>query len=172
MNMQVLKYSILFVCLVAAQVLICNRIVLFDVAIPVIFIYFIIRLPIDLSLNLTLTLAFFMGLTVDVFSDTLGVNALSCTIIAALRRPIYYLYLPKDDKTKEEIPTMSTIGPAAFSKFTLTICGIYCFLLFMFDFFSLAEIGNILIMTLASTVFSFPLLLCIDSLVPGKKSFM
>lgn len=172
MSMQFLKYSVLFVWLIAVQVLICNRIVLFDVAIPIIFIYFIIRLPINMGMNLTLTLAFFMGLIVDIFSDTLGVNALACTIIAALRGPIYHLYMPKDDKGKEEIPAISTIGPAAFSKFTLSICGLYCFLLFLFDFFSFAEIDNILIMTVASTAFSFPILLCIDSLMPRKKSFM
>ena len=43
----VIQYSVLFFVLVLAQVLICNHLALFNVAIPIVFIYFIIRLQVE-----------------------------------------------------------------------------------------------------------------------------
>ena len=85
----VIQYSVLFFVLVLAQVLICNHLALFNVAIPIVFIYFIIRLPVDMKLSLLFTLAFLIGLSVDIFSDTAGVNSMACTLIAALKRPAF-----------------------------------------------------------------------------------
>lgn len=73
MSKEVVKFAILFLMMVLAQVLICNHIAIFNVAIPIIFIYFIIRLPISMGKGLLFTLAFIIGLAVDILSDTPGV---------------------------------------------------------------------------------------------------
>lgn len=166
MNLQIIKYFILFVVMILLQVLLCNRIFLFDCAIPIICFYFIVRLPMNLNLNWTLTFAFLLGFIVDVFSDIPGVNSLACTILAVLKRPVYFLYVPKDDKTKEETPTLRTLGPTTYCKYLLTLTALYCLMVFSFDFFSISEIDNILKMSIGSTILSFPILLCIDSIVP------
>ena len=95
MNKEIIKFSILFIVLLLVQVMICNHIAIFNVAVPLIFIYFIIRLPIDIGKGVLFTLAFIMGLCVDVFSDTPGLNSLACTMLAAFKDPIYYAYIPK-----------------------------------------------------------------------------
>ena len=77
MSKAILQNFIILVVLLLAQVLICNHILLFNVATLFIFIYVIIHLPISLGTGWLLTWAFLSGLTVDVFSDTLGVNALA-----------------------------------------------------------------------------------------------
>ena len=110
----VIQYSVLFFVLVLAQVLICNHLALFNVAIPIVFIYFIIRLPVDMKLSLLFTLAFLIGLSVDIFSDTAGVNSMACTLIAALKRPAFYAYVPRDDKTKSMIPSATSMGLGVF----------------------------------------------------------
>ena len=79
------KFIILAVVLVLLQVVGLNHMCIFGLAVAFIYIYVILHLPIDLSQNLALTIGFFLGLTVDVFSDTQGVCALSCTILAAVR---------------------------------------------------------------------------------------
>ena len=72
MAKRILHYCVLFVVLVFVQVLVCNNICIFNVATPFIFVYFLIRLPIDMRINWVLTLSFLTGLIVDVFSDTQG----------------------------------------------------------------------------------------------------
>ncbi len=171
MNKSILQYIVLFFVLVLVQVLICNHLVLFNVAVPIVFIYFIIRLPMDMSMNLLLTLSFLLGFTVDIFSDTLGVNSLACVLLAAMKRSIFFLYVPFDDKTKVEEPSMTTIGVANYCKFLLTLTVIYCFLDFGIEFFSFSEFKSVIIMTLASTAISFPLLLGIDSIFFTRLSY-
>lgn len=82
MAKSILQFTLLFMVLVLAQVLVFNRLYLFNIAIPLAFIYFIMRLPVTMSLMWVLTLSFFTGLSVDIFSDTLGMNALACTLLA------------------------------------------------------------------------------------------
>ncbi len=171
MNRSAIVYFILFIVLVLAQVLIFNHIVLFNIAVPIVFIYFIIRLPMELKTNWLLTLSFLLGFTVDIFSDTLGVNALACVLLASLKRGIYFLYVPNDDKTKVEEPSMTTLGVSTYSKFLLTMTGIYCFLAFAIEFFSFGAIRSIVYMSLASTALSFPLMLGIDSLFFTRLSY-
>lgn len=66
--------------LVPVQAIIFNNLILFNVAVPLVFIYVIISLPVTLGTNISLTLAFITGLAVDIFGDTQGVNALACTL--------------------------------------------------------------------------------------------
>ena len=165
----ILRYFILFILCVLAQALIFNGIVLFHVAVPIIFIYFLIRLPINIKLPYLFTLAFFLGLSVDIFSDTPGVNALACTLIAALRTPIYYAYIPKDDVTNRLTPCVSNLGFVEYSKYLLTFVVIYCVMVFTIEYFSFADVKSIVILSASSTVFSFIILLTIDCLIPVKS---
>ena len=77
--------------LVPVQAIIFNNLILFNVAVPLVFIYVIISLPVTLGTNISLTLAFITGLAVDIFGDTQGVNALACTLLAFARKPVYEL---------------------------------------------------------------------------------
>ncbi|MDE6578371.1 MAG: rod shape-determining protein MreD [Muribaculaceae bacterium] len=155
--------------MVLVQVLICNHIAIFDVAMPIVFIYFLIRLPISLGLSVLFTLAFVLGFTVDIFSDTPGVNALACTLLAALRRPVYYAYVPRDDKTKDLIPSISSLGVGTYSKYLVTLVGLYCFLNFSIEYFNFADIEEILLLSVSSSLLTFLALLAIDCLIITKS---
>ena len=88
MSKTVLNFILLFLLLIPAQAVIFNNLILFNVAIPLVFIYLIIRLPMTVSVNAALTIGFITGLSVDIFSDTVGVNAMACTLLAFVRRPV------------------------------------------------------------------------------------
>lgn len=158
------KYLLLFIGLVLAQVLICNNILLFGVAMPFIFIYFIIVLPLDLSKNLLIILSFLIGFFIDLFSDTLGLNSLAALFLSVLKRPVFYLYMPKEEKFKAAIPSIGTMGWSNYLKYTLTLTGIFCIIVFSIEFFSVASISLMLLMAASSTLFTLLLLLAIDAL--------
>lgn len=169
MNKDIIIFSVLFIVMVVVQVLICNHIAIFNVAVPIIFIYFIIRLPIALGNGALFTLSFLLGLCVDIFSDTPGVNALACTILAALKRPVYFAYIPKDDKTKELTPTVSSMGIGVYCKYLVSMVGIYCLLAFTIEYFNFADVKEIVILSASSCALTFVSLLAIDCLIVSKS---
>lgn len=169
MSKTVLQYIALFIVLLLVQVLICSHVVLFQVAVPFVFFYFIVRLPLSMSLNWQYTLAFLLGFLVDIFSDTPGVNALSCVLLTAVRKPVFYAYVQRDDKVKDIIPTIGKLGPWTYIKYLLTLCVIYCLLCFSIEYFSFADVKEIAIHSAASALFSFGLLLGLDSLMTSKR---
>ncbi|MDE6272770.1 MAG: rod shape-determining protein MreD [Muribaculaceae bacterium] len=170
MNNNSILLAILFPLLILVQVLICNHIMLFNVAVPFIFIYFIVRYPIGVSQNIALTLAFMLGFLVDLFSDTPGLNALACTILAGIRPAVFYAYVTRDDKTKRIVPSISSLGWQDYSKYLISICSIYCLMVFGIEYLSFASIGLILLMTIASAVLTFIVIIGLDSLLPSFKN--
>lgn len=159
----------MLVCLILVQVLVCNHIILFNVAIAFVFIYVIIRLPVNLSTNWLLTWAFLSGLTVDIFSDTPGVNSLSCTVLAMLKQPTLYAYIPRDDRTKNIIPSLSSLGFAVYGKYLFSMSLLYCILAFSIEYFSYADVKEIAVMSVSSSIFTFLILLGIDSLILNNR---
>lgn len=158
------RFTILFLILILLQVLVCSNILLFGVAVPFIFIYFIITLPLNISLNIMMVTAFLMGFLVDVFCDTLGLNTMACLLLSIMRKPMFYAYMPKEDKFLSASPSISTMGWFGYVKYILTLSAIFCFLIFGIELFSFASFGRIVVMAISSTVLTFFLLLATDSL--------
>ena len=152
-----LRYFFLFIVVVFLQVTIGNSIHLLGVAIPFLYIYFIIRLPLSLSVNWTLTLAFILGLVIDIFSNTPGMNALACTVVAFLRKPILNLYTPRGEDYSESEPSI----------LTFSLC--FCTLLFVIESFSFFDIGRLIVRVLASTILTFLVILGMDSLTKSGR---
>ena len=152
---------VLMIVLVLAQVLVCNHVMLFGGA--------VVSMPMKLNTDWLLTWAFVSGLLVDVFVDIPGVNALSCTLLAMMKRPVLYAYIPRDDHTKNVVPSLSTLGFAVYAKYLLSMSALYCVMVFTIEYFSFASVKEIVIMSAASAVFTFLILLAIDSLIISRR---
>ena len=168
MNKHILTNLIIFAILIIVQILICNQIVVFGVAIVFIFIYPIINFKMDLSTSLLLTIAFFGGAIVDMFSDTLGVNALSCTLLASLKKPIFYAYVQKDDRIKSIIPSIKSLGFGNYSKYMFSLVLIYSLIAFGVEFLNFVSIINVLKMAISSAILTYIILLGLDTLLERK----
>ncbi|MCM1164132.1 MAG: rod shape-determining protein MreD [Muribaculaceae bacterium] len=169
MSKTTLQFILLTLILVVTQVIVFNHICLFGVAVPMVFIYVILRLPITLSLNWMATIGFFLGLTVDIFSDTYGMNALACTLLAMLRRPILRLYLPREEDLTRPEPTMMSLGTAVFLKYLLTTTLLYCTLIFCIEAFTFFHPLRLLLRIVFSTMLSMIIMLGIDSLMTPRS---
>ena len=159
-----LRYFFLFIVVVFLQVTIGNSIHLLGVAIPFLYISFIIRLPLSLSVNWTLTLAFILGLVIDIFS-----NALACTVVAFLRKPILNLYTPRGEDYSESEPSIRNFGMSLFVRYVLTFSLCFCTLLFVIESFSFFDIGRLVLRVLASTILAFLVILGMDSLTKSGR---
>lgn len=166
----VINFVLLFVVLVAAQVIVFNHLFLFNVALPLVFIYFIVRLPVTLSLNWTITLSFLLGLTIDIFSDTQGMNALACTIFATLKKPVLRLYFPREEDLTDPEPSIRSLGLGIYMKYLVTMSVIYCALYFVIESFSLFNPLRLILRIVASGALTFVFILGIDSLTVRKNA--
>ena len=155
------RYFFLFIVVVFLQVTIGNSIHLLGVAIPFLYIYFIIRLP--------LSLAFILGLVIDIFSNTPGMNALACTVVAFLRKPILNLYTPRGEDYSESEPSIRNFGMSLFVRYVLTFSLCFCTLLFVIESFSFFDIGRLVLCVLASTILTFLVILGMDSLTKSGR---
>lgn len=168
MTRNIIQFVILFFLLVLAQA-ICSKICLFNVAVPIIFIYFIIRLPLSLGVNWLMTLSFFIGLVIDIFNNSLGMNALSCVILAISKRPVFRLYFPREDDITDTIPSIDSLGLSVYFRFMSSLTLIYCALLFGIQAFSLMNISLTILRIAASSLLSIILILGIDSLSANHR---
>lgn len=164
MSKTVITLIALFLVLVPAQAVIFNNLILFNVALPLVFIYLIVSLPVTLSTNWAVTIGFITGLSVDIFSDTPGMNALACTNLAFMRKPIYHLYMSYDDDLSGMRPSIATMGSAAYFKYLLTMVAVYCLMLFAIEAFQFFNFRLLLMRTIFSTAFTFIIIYAIDSL--------
>lgn len=169
MSKTTIQTIILGIILVLAQVIVFNHICLFNVAVPMVFFYLIIRLPITLSTNWMLTIGFFLGLIVDIFSDTYGMNALACTVEAMFRRPILRLYVPREEDLTRPEPSMYSLGTSTYLKYILTMTLLYCTLIFLIEAFTFFNPIQLMMRIVFSTILSMILMLGIDSLMTPRS---
>lgn len=159
---------LLFLTMVFLQI-ICNRICLFNIAVPFVFIYFIIRLPLTLSVNWVLTLSFLIGLVVDVFSNTYGMNAMACTIIAVLRKPILGLYYSREDEMSVPIPSIRTLGVGNYLKYMVTITLLFCLCIYVIQLFTFQNFLLTFLRIIGSTILTASVLFGFDSIATTRR---
>lgn len=164
MNKSILNILLAAVLLVPAQGIIFNHLILFHVAIPLVFIYVIVNMPVTLGTCWAMTIAFLTGLGVDIFSDTLGLNALACTVLAFVRKPVYHLYMPIDDDLAGQCPGLRTMGAPAYLKYLITMTVIYCTLVFVIEAFQFVNIGLMLQRICFSSALTFVIVYALNTL--------
>ena len=169
MAKEIIKFAVMFVALTLCQVVVFNHICLFGVAIPLVFIYFIVKLPVTLGISWVMTLSFLIGLTVDVMSNTQGMNALACTLLAVTRLPVLHLYMPRQDAISNPEPSMRTLGAAIFMKYALTLSAVYCTLFFSIEAFAFFTPMRMLLKIVSSTLLTFIVIMAIDGFTTSRR---
>ena len=168
MTKTVIQFILLFIVLTVLQ-LVCNKIVLWGVAMPVAFIYLILRLPVNLHGGWVLTIAFFSGLIIDIFDNTPGMNALACTLMAAVRRPVFNMFVSRENDMNIPIPSVDSMGIGDYFKYMATLVTLYCSLIFLIQAFSLHDIVLTLARIAASSALSIMIIFALDSLVSTRR---
>lgn len=157
--------------MVVAQAMVFNRIWLFNAALPLVFIYFLVILPVDLNTKWVLTLGFLLGVSVDIFSDTQGLNALCCTVTAALRLPVLKLYVPREEDMGNSIPSFTSMGRANYMKYLVSLTTIYSLLFFVVLSFEFFQPLRMLLRICATSALTFIILLAFSNfMVPSSSS--
>ena len=81
----ILSNLLRFIFLVFIQVFLLKNIGYYNLSTPFLYILFILLLPFETPNWLLFIVAFLIGLTIDTFYDTLGINEAACTVLAFVR---------------------------------------------------------------------------------------
>lgn len=152
-----------FVGLVLLQVLILNNVHIAGYATPFLYIYLILKFESDVPRNVLMLWAFFLGLSVDIFSDTPGMNA-SATVLLAFLRPVFLrLFVPRDT-LDSLIPSIRTMGGVPFLKYLIVSAFVHHAMLLAIEFFSFAHIGTLLLRMVASTLLTVTCIMAVEGI--------
>lgn len=170
MNSVIIYNFIRFFALLFVQVVLLKNMSIYNLNIPLPYVLFIFLLPFKTPNWLLFFLSFCMGISVDIFSDTLGLHATACTIIAFFR--IFYLSVTvQNDPSETDItPNLSTMRFRWFFFYTLFLTLLHHFFLFFFEVFDVSDIANILTRVAVSTSFTLLLIFTTELLFYNKKA--
>lgn len=135
MNLDFLHRLIAFIILALVQGLVLNHVHLFDVATPMVYVFFVLTFRRNSFRAGILIWSFLLGLIVDIFSNTPGVGAASMTLMAFIQPYLLFLIMPRDSAEDMEV-SMTTLGMARFTYFTLIVSFLFCLVFFTLEVFS------------------------------------
>lgn len=164
MNSYLILHIFRFFIFLSLQILLLRNLVLFNTAFCFLYIGFLLFLPIQMPKVLLLLLAFVCGITVDVFYDTIGVNAAAAVLLAYLRPYVLLVLTPRDDYEKTDSVNVHVMGWRWFSVYGLFLIFVHHLALFFLELGSFREVGFTLMKVLVSTVFTFLVLVIIQLL--------
>lgn len=144
------------------QVLILNHIHLFNVATPLVYVYFVLLFPRNHQRWLSIILSFFLGLILDSFSNTPGETAFALTLTAFIQPYVLDLYLDRDD-SNDFTPSMANMGFVKYATYVLLLTFVFCFTLFSLEAFSFFNWLQWLLCILGSWIVTCIIIIAIDS---------
>ncbi|MFA5298203.1 MAG: rod shape-determining protein MreD [Lutibacter sp.] len=153
MNNVVLNNTIRFISLLLLQVLVFNHVNIFGHINPMVYIVWVFLFPFRKNRNWLLIFSFLLGISIDFFSDSAGVNAFAITFIAYFRLPIIKAILrkPEFDYVQFNLKTISNNKAFLFIA-TLTI--IHHFIVFSLEYFSFEALTSIIFNTILTSIFT------------------
>ncbi len=135
MSFDVIKRIALFFVLCVVQILFLNHIRLFNIATPMLYIFFVITFHRNTPKWALLLWSFALGLAIDVFSNTPGLASGSMTLIGIIQPYLLELFVPRDSIDDLEIST-TTLGFGKYLTFSSILTIIYCLVFFALEAFS------------------------------------
>lgn len=159
----VIQNIIWFILLVLAQVLALNNIQFLGFINPYIYILFVLSLPVKLPRWITLLLAFGLGLTIDAFSNTMGMHAFASVLVAFFRDGVIKLFTSIEEGNNPT-PSFYTFGVGAYIKYIVTMVLMHHTTLFLLESFSFNHLWIVIFKIILSSLVTILLILGIRSL--------
>lgn len=148
-----IKYAIMFIVLVLIQVLFLNQVQFSGFVNPYIYILFVLLLPINAPKYVLLISAFLLGLSIDIFSNTLGIHAFA-TVFIAYVRPLIIGLITNREEDMSEYPGLHQNGIGWFLYYTTLMVVLHHSVLFFVEVFTFTNSLETLYRIVLSSIFS------------------
>jgi hypothetical protein len=148
-----------FIFLVLFQVLILDHINLSGFINPYFYVYFILLLPFITPKWLLLISAFLIGISIDFFSNTMGINA-AASVMMAFSRPFVIKAISTGTEYEVgERPSLKNQDIKWFVYYCVILIVIHHFVLFYLEIFRFREFFTTFIRVILSSAFTFLLVM-------------
>lgn len=164
MKNAILKYVVIFLLLVTAQVFVFDRIQLSGFINPYVYILFILMLPFDTRGLWLLVISFFTGLSVDFFEHTPGIHAAATVFLGFCRPGIIRLVGSRDEVESGQYPNIRDQGVLWFFTYTVILVFLHHLFLFFIEAFRFREFFFTLLKVIINTALSTLLIMFIEFL--------
>jgi rod shape-determining protein MreD len=169
MNVNTIKAIFLFIFLLFLQVWVLNRIHVGGFATPLLYIYFILKLSSGNTRSSVILAAFAIGLALDIFNNTPGMNALASTVAGFFRYYVLNLFSSREEDTF--IPSSGTMGMGAFMRYAAVVILLHHITLFCMEAFSFFSLSVLILKIICSSALTLILIFALEAtqLNPEKK---
>lgn len=130
-NILIKRYLIYLLLLVILQIPMLQNWMFFGVAFPFQYVGLIILLPLTMNRAWTMLIAFFLGLLIDVFSNTPGMHTMASVLIGYTR--LYWVGIVADINDEELDLNISHLGYFRFFILIAPLVLVHHFLLFILE---------------------------------------
>ncbi len=151
-----LRSILRFFTLILLQVLLLDNIQMGGYLSPYFYVIFILLLPFETPKWLLLSLAFIMGLSIDLFNGTPGMHAAASVFMAFLRPFTLKNFSPRDGYETGSFPRIHFYGIEWFTKYAIILVLSHHFFLFFIEAFRFSDIfftmGRIILNTILTSI--------------------
>lgn len=158
-----------FVFLVLIQTLLLNNIYLFGYINPTLYLLFIFLYPIEIKRGNFLFVSFLFGLSIDMFSNSGGINAAATTATAYISLPVLKLLLNSQD-TDFKLFKLNQEPFLRILTYVIILTIFHHFVLYSLEYFSFKEIGSVLVKTFTTSVFTIIIIMLTIYLTRKEKA--
>ena len=161
--MEYLERLVMFVVLLLVQVLILNHIYLFQVATPLLYVFFAITFRRGTPIWMILLWNFALGLLIDIFSNTPGLAAGCMTLVGFIQPYLLEGLVPRDSAENLKA-SAATLGFSRFVTLSAILVLLYCIVFFALEAFTFFNWQLWFLRAVGSALITFVLLLAVESI--------
>jgi rod shape-determining protein MreD len=155
------------VIMILLQVLVLDNIHLFGVVTSFLYIYVILKLPIDFGHSTVIFTSFLLGLSIDMFSNTSGIHAAAATLTGFIRNPLLLGWVDMKEIPENGVPSYRLMGFSEFIRYMLIMTAIHHTTLFVIESFNFFQPLSLIIKILLSILFTMLLIFITEAFNPG-----
>ncbi len=156
-----------FLLLLAVQIIVFNNMNFLGYISPFPYILFIILYPVNSNKSGLLLASFFLGLIMDMFSNSGGIHTTACLVLAYYR-PYLFRFSFGLSYEYQTVKLNDVMTPERFSFILLSVV-IHHFVLFVLEAFKVSFFLDVLFRTLLSTIFTIIICIIIIYLIKPNK---
>lgn len=168
MIINIFKYLFIFIVSVLLQVLIFNNILIGRMISPFFYILFLILLPFSTPRAWLLLFAFALGLSIDVFNNTMGVHAFACVFIAFIRPGVLSLISSRETLESVSAPRVENMSLQWFASYAAFLVIAHHLILFYIEAFTFADFFFTFLRVVLSSILSLTLIVLSQFLIFRK----
>ena len=149
-----IRISLRFFILILIQALLLNNIHFLGYINPYVYILFILLLPFETPRWMLLVLAFALGLSVDFFSNSLGLHAAACVFAAYFRPGVMSLITSRNEYEPGVEPSIADLGFQWFFMYSLILVSLHHLMLFLLEIFRFSNFFSTLGHSILNALFT------------------